>query len=385
MATRIKADWLADRRVQAVFRILADAGHKVLFVGGCVRNSLIGMRVSDIDMTTSARPAEVMALAETAGIKALPTGVEHGTVTLVHDGFSCEVTTLRRDVDADGRHAIVAFGSDIAEDAARRDFTMNALYATRDGQVLDPLGEGLADLWAHRVRFIGDASQRIREDYLRILRFFRFHAWYGDPEVGPDPEALAAIGSNLAGLETLSRERVGHDILKLLAADDPVAAVGAMQQVGVLGVVLPGADVQGLVPLVHLEGENRVSPDSIRRLAALGRVENIQARLRLSRRDAQRLALLLDLVENPMGLAEVSYRHGAEVALDVALLRAALAGDALKQGWRETIAQGASARFPVRARDLAPLQGKALGDRLGELEKRWIASGFRLTQAELLQ
>jgi len=177
--TRIDEAWLTEPATQQVCRALTEGGAQALFVGGCVRNALLGAPVSDIDITTDAHPERVMALAAAAGIKAVPTGIAHGTVTLVANSIPHEVTTFRRDVETDGRRAVVAFSDSIHEDAARRDFTMNALYARPDGTVLDPL-DGLPDLQARRVRFIGDATDRIREDYLRSLRYFRFHAWYGD-------------------------------------------------------------------------------------------------------------------------------------------------------------------------------------------------------------
>lgn len=218
--TRITEDWLTNPATQAVCAALEAGGAQALFVGGCVRNALMGVPVSDIDISTDAVPERVIVLAEAAGIKAVPTGIDHGTVTLIKDGIPHEVTTFRKDVETDGRRAVVAYSTCIEEDAARRDFTMNALYARSDGTVLDPLG-GLPDLRARRVRFIGDAGDRIREDYLRSLRYFRFHALYGCDELGFDPEALAAIAGNLDGLATLSRERVGAELLKLLSAPDP--------------------------------------------------------------------------------------------------------------------------------------------------------------------
>ena len=221
---RITSEWLKDPKAQAVCTVLNSAGYQAYFVGGCVRNDLLGAAISDIDLATDARPQMVMELAEKAGLHAVPTGVEHGTVTIVSDGLVCEVTTFRKDIETDGRRAVVHFSEAIEDDAKRRDFTMNALYANAAGEVLDPLN-GLPDLIKRRVRFIENADERIREDYLRILRFFRFHAWYGDPDAGLDAEGLAAVAANQAGLETLSRERIGHEMLKLLAAPDPAPAM----------------------------------------------------------------------------------------------------------------------------------------------------------------
>ena len=377
---KITGAWLARPETRAVCDALTGAGYRALFVGGCVRNTLLGAPVSDIDITTDARPEIVTELAEKAGLKAVPTGIEHGTVTVVSGGVAHEVTTFRRDVETFGRHAVVAFTEDPAEDAARRDFTMNALYATPDGSLLDPLG-GLADLKARRLRFVGEPAQRIREDYLRILRFFRFHAWYGDPGEGLDPEGLAACAENLEGLAELSKERIGAEMRKLLAAPDPAPAIGPMAVIGVLTAILPGADPRALPVLVHLEGD--LPPRWQRRLALIGG-EEVPDRLRLSRREARELGLIREEIGTLAPPAELAYRHGAEMARDVTLCRAALLEAALPERWQAEIAAGEAARFPVRAADLPDLEGPALGARLKALEARWIASGFALGREDLL-
>lgn len=366
---KITGDWIAP--AAPVFAMLA--GHRALFVGGCVRNALLGAPVSDVDIATDARPDRVMALAAAVGLRAVPTGIDHGTVTILHQGSAYEVTTFRRDVETDGRHAVVAFSDDVAEDAARRDFTMNALYAEADGTVIDPLG-GLPDLQARHVRFVGDPDARIREDYLRILRFFRFHAIYG--RAYPDAEALAACAANLDGLSDLSRERVGAEVKKLLAARDPAPSVASMAATGVLARILPGADPTALAVLVHLEGD--LVPDPIRRLALLTPTSD----LRLSRAEATRLALIATAAREGSDPAALAYRSGVPVARDVALVRGALLGCVPDLGGLDA---AAGAVFPVAARDLMPaLSGPALGQRLKALEEEWIASGFRLTKDQLL-
>jgi poly(A) polymerase len=378
---RIEGDWIRAPATQAVLAMLTAAGHQGWLVGGCVRDGLLGRPVADVDITTDARPARVVDLAEAAGFRTVPTGIDHGTVTVIADGAPHEVTTFRRDVETDGRRAIVAFADGLEEDAARRDFTMNALYADATGRVTDPVG-GLADLAARRIRFVGDPATRIREDYLRILRFFRFHAWYGDPGAGMDPEALAAIAAHADGLDRLSKERVGHEMRRLLAAPDPAPALGAMQATGVLAHVLPGADPRAVAPLVHLEPEGLAS-GWLRRLAALGGT-GADGNLRLSKAEARELDLLRAAIEGGAGAAEIAYRHGEAIARDTVLIRAA-SGLALPPGWQAQIATGAAARFPLSAADLMPrLQGAALGQRLTELEARWIASGFTLSREQLL-
>lgn len=378
---RVTGDWLDHPGTRAVCRMLVDGGYRALFVGGCVRDALLGRPVGDIDIATDARPERVMALAESAKIKAVPTGIDHGTVTLIAEGLAHEITTFRRDVATDGRHAVVQFSTDVAEDAARRDFTMNALYATPDGEVVDPLG-GMADLKARRLRFVGDPAERIAEDYLRVLRFFRFHAWYGDPDQGMDPDALAAIADGADGLDQLSRERVGHEMRKLLSAPDPAPAVAVMRQTGVLPRVLPGSDDRALAPLVHME--HGIAPDPLRRLACLGGTETDQA-LRLSRDEAKTVVLLRDEIGSARQAAELGYRHGLQRARDILLLRAALFETPLDPHAIAAAETGAKAEFPVTGADLMPdYQGAGLGQKLAELEARWIASEFRLTRQDLL-
>jgi poly(A) polymerase len=380
---RVRGDWFFADHTQAVCRMLTGAGHQALFVGGCVRNALLGAPVTDIDIATDARPERVMDLAEAAGLKPVPTGFDHGTVTVVAGHLPHEVTTFRRDVETFGRHAVVAFADTAEEDAHRRDFTMNALYATSAGEVIDPLG-GLPDLVARRVRFIDDAGARIREDYLRILRFFRFHAWYGDPEGGLDAEGLAACAANVAGLEKLSRERVGAEVKKLLSAPDPGQSVAAMEQSGVLAHTLPGAVSRLLPVLVHLEWDWGLAPDPIRRLAVLGGEDHAE-RLRLSKAEARKLSRLRGATARPDDPAALGYRLGAEDAGDTVLLRAAAMERVPEPADAEAARAGATAVFPLKAADLMPrFEGPALGAEMDRLERAWIGSGFSLSAEDLL-
>lgn len=380
--TQVQGCWIKSEGAQTVTGLLERAGFKALFVGGCVRNDLLGQPVSDLDLSTDARPERVVELAIAAGIRVIPTGIDHGTVTLLVEGEPFETTTFRRDVCTDGRHAEVVFAKSVEEDAARRDFTINALYADARGQIFDPLGSGIADLEARHVRFIGDASARLREDYLRALRFFRFHAWYGDPDSGPDAEAVAAIAGDLDGLARLSKERVGAETLKLLTAPDPAPAVATMRQVGVLQAILPGADDRALALLVHMEDGRE--PDPIRRLAAI--TMQAEPDLRLSKQQERRLGFLRQAVGNTASAAELGYRHGIKTATDVLLLRAAFLEHPLPADARSDAEAGAKAKFPVFAHDLMPeFSGPALGARLRALEAAWIASGFTLGREELLR
>ncbi|MEE8453223.1 MAG: CCA tRNA nucleotidyltransferase [Limibaculum sp.] len=377
---RLEADWLDRPALRAVIDALGDAA---FFVGGCVRNTLLGEPVADIDLTTPIEPIEVTRRLEAAGLKVVPTGIEHGTVTAVSGGEGFEITTFRADIETDGRRAIVRFSTDIAEDAARRDFTMNAIYADPAGEIIDPL-DGLADLLARRIRFIGEPRDRIREDYLRILRFFRFTAWYGVD--GIEPEGLAACAELAEGIDGLARERVGAEIRKLLAAPDPAPAVAAMAASGVLARCLAGASAALLAPLVDLEGTAGVEADWITRLVALGG-ENPAGALRLSRAEARSLADIHALLTTPVPVAVAAHGNGARAAQAMALLRAASGDTGGLANLAGEIARGVGAKFPLRAADLikagmAP--GPALGAALTAARSRWLDSNFSLDRMNLL-
>jgi poly(A) polymerase len=377
---RLEADWLESARLRAVIDALGGAAY---FVGGCVRNSLLGQPVADIDITTPIEPAEVTRRLEGAGLKAVPTGIEHGTVTAVSGGEGYEVTTFRADLTTDGRRATVRFSTDIAEDAARRDFTMNAIYADAAGELIDPLG-GLPDILARRVRFIGDPHDRIREDYLRILRFFRFTAWYSHD--GIEAEGLAACAELADGIDGLARERIGAEMKKLLAAPDPAPAVAAMAAAGVLARCLPGASVALLAPLVHLEAAVEVEADWMARLAALGG-ENPKSALRLSRAEAKGLSVIRALLAAPAPVAVAAHCHGVRAAQAMALLRAASGDASGLADLKAEIARGTAAKFPLSAADLVSAgmpPGPALGATLEAARSRWLDSDFSLDRAILL-
>lgn len=377
---RITDTWISDPDLQAVLHVLTAGGQKALLVGGCVRNALLKEPIDDLDIATDAVPQRVIELMQDAGLRTVPTGMDHGTVTVIAGGKPHEVTTFRRDIETDGRRAKVAFSRAILDDAARRDFTMNALYADKSGRIVDPLG-GLPDLLSRRVRFVGDPAERIQEDYLRILRFFRFHARYGDASEGLDPAGLAACARYSYGLDKLSRERIGNEMRKLLAAREPGPALAAMNHAGILAKILPGANTTALTPLIHLEGH--LPPDPIRRLAVIGGEDPID-RLKLSRAEGRQLSQMLTAAAAKSGPAELAYRFGEKLALDILLVRSAMARQHLPNGYEEAMVRGASAKFPVKPADLSGIAGPALGNRLKELEDSWIASGFELSREQLL-
>jgi len=378
---KVDGAWLSDPNTQAVMAMLTRAGHHALVVGGCVRNSLLGVPVTDVDIATDALPETVTKLAENAGLRAVPTGIDHGTVTVVAGGEGFEVTSFRHDEETFGRHARVSFGADLEQDAARRDFTMNAIYAQADGTVVDPLG-GMADLQARRMRFVGDPDARIREDYLRILRFFRFHAQYGDPAQGLDAEALAACAQHSAMLETLSKERITAELRKLLAARDPAPAVAAMAQTYVLGHILPAAQAQALTILIHLEGDN---PGGwLRRLLTLGGEDPTQI-LRMTKAETSDFRKVRDAIGDLRSPAELGYRLGETPAADAILIRAAMFETPPPSNWQAQVNHGVSAVFPLRPKDLMPqLSGADLGAALKQAEQYWLARDFAPDRAELV-
>ncbi|MEL7277278.1 MAG: CCA tRNA nucleotidyltransferase [Pseudomonadota bacterium] len=376
--TRIEDDWLSAPGLRAVTGVLEAAGHQVFAVGGCVRDTLLGLPISDVDLSTDAEPDTVERLMAEAGLRTVPTGKAHGTITVVIDGVSYEVTTFRRDVATDGRRATVAFARTIAEDAARRDFTINALYVDPRGDVHDPLG-GLPDLRAQRVRFIGVPMDRIREDYLRILRFFRFSARFSGGEI--DAEGLAACAEEQEGLDTLAAERITQEMSLLLATANPAPAVAAMASTGILGRILPGADPRHLAPVVHLEAGAALAPSWHRRIAALGGERD---GLRLSRADEKNFAQAEAALSTTRSPAARAYLHGADAAWTAALMEAALLAAPVPPGTAAEIARGADQTFPLRASDLPHLEGPELGKALKELETRWIDSDFLLDKAALL-
>lgn len=381
----IEGDFLAEAGLQTLLALLSDSGHQALIVGGAVRNALLGTEVADVDIATDALPTQVVALARGAGLGTVPTGIDHGTVTILtpyHGTWrGYEVTTFRHDVETDGRRAVVAFSGDLAADAGRRDFTMNALYARADGTVVDPLG-GLPDVMARRLRFVGDPHQRIAEDYLRILRFFRFHAWYGASGEA-DPAALDAIGAMVDGLDRLSKERIGAEMRKLLSAPDPADALALMAKTGVLAHILPGADPADIPALMAQEATLKLAPDWLLRLAVLG-ADDPREMLRLSNNASETLRGLAHHTQLGTPLPRIAYQANKTDARRVGLIRLAR-GEALPANWQSQIAAAYQQQFPISARDLMPrLSGPALGRALQRAEDYWIDHDFRPDRATLL-
>lgn len=388
--------WLMDMFLQALMSAFENAGFQIYAVGGCVRDTVLDRHVADVDLSTNARPNDAIRIIESLQFrgkawKAIPTGIEHGTITALMPGSTqgYEITTYRADVETDGRHATVAFSDSIEEDAQRRDFTINAFYADRKGRVKDIIG-GSDDLAARRIRFIGDPMARIEEDYLRILRFFRFTATHGARSEGVDADGLAACAMLSDGLAQVSKERIGVEVCKLIMDYDPAPIIGSMEHTGVLMNILPGASSTTLARLIDLEEsypiEGRMLPpkDLATRLAALGSDE-LQSRLRLSNDVARKIKLVLQEAGAMTSPHEMGYRHGGWNAVHCLFLRWASLLQPLDQIAIDAVWRGAEAVFPIEASDLMPTySGKALGVRIKTLETAWIESDFMMTKSALL-
>lgn len=368
------ADWTKRDDLTALMAALGQG--KARYVGGAVRDTLLGKTIHDVDCATVLTPPAVIARCKDAGIKTVPTGIDHGTVTAVLPRGNVEITTLRRDVSTDGRRATVTYAAEWHEDAARRDFTINALYADPQTLEITDFFGGLADLDARRVRFIGDAAERIREDHLRILRYFRFQARFGD---APDGEAIRACRDLAHTLKGLSRERVAMELLAILALPDPGATITLMKDLGVLPVILPethGREIAGLKALIEQEAAQGVAPDAIRRLGALlppmpSLAEAVAARLRLSRQQRGRLVCISEREpgdgDNPRALA---YWKGLVCARD----RLLIGGQDVTP-----LAEWEVPRLPLnggRIVERGISAGPEIARTMRAVEARWIAEGF---------
>ncbi len=387
------APWLSAGPLKHLLGVLDRDGEEARVVGGAVRNALLGMTAEEVDVATTAVPEEVVRRVEAAGFKAVPTGIEHGTITVVTDGHPFEVTTLRQDVETYGRHAKVAFGRDWRADAERRDFTVNAFSARADGTVYDYVG-GLADLAARRVRFIGNPKQRIEEDYLRILRFFRFHAAYGTSD-HPDRAGLAACIVGRDGLAQLSRERVRMELMKLVVAPHAVPTLIAMTDASLTLRVLGGVSyLASFEMMAKVEAAAGSSADPVRRLGALGvwvaeDAERLWQRLRLTNAEHQRLASMgegwrrISPAYGEQAARALLYRLGPQHFSDHVLLAwARSSAGAIDEAWRALAtlpARWTAPPFPLKAADFMARgvgKGPMLGVVMREAEDAWIAAGF---------
>ena len=403
------AEWLQDKDLQLLLHCLSEEGEEARVVGGAVRDHLLGRTVNDVDIATTCLPDDVIARVKKAGFKAVPTGYEHGTITVVKEGKAYEVTTLRSDMEADGRHAKVIFGRDWKKDAERRDFTINALYADLSGNVYDEVN-GLADIKTQPLRVIGVADDRIQEDYLRVLRFFRFFAWVGKGR--PDAEGIKASARLKNGLLQLSGERVWSELKKTLSAPDPTRAILWMRQTGVLSVILPETEkwgIDALHPLIDTEHALGWEHDPLLRLESIlppdrARLIILADRLRLSKAEKSRLLNWAEVGTiqsdcSDMKLKKFIYYHGRQAVLDQLSLELSSARSHAISKDSALVEAGHFARLrefattyqipvlPVSGKDLLALgfeAGPNVGQQLKTLEKLWVDSGFRLDREALL-
>lgn len=392
--------WMRSAAVQQIFKAFPNGSLR--FVGGCVRNAIWGEAVGDIDFAVALDPSEVSQALKQANIRFIETGIAHGTVTAVIDRKPFEITSLRRDVETDGRRAVVSYTQDWAEDAQRRDLTFNALYADEKGKVYDPTGLGLEDIKTRRLRFVGEADMRVKEDFLRILRFFRFLAWYGG-SAKVDAASLRACRENRGGLKKLSSERVWSELKKLLLARNPARAMQIMLTNDILETLLPEANnVDGLEQLLKLESREGLKLDPLLRLMSMSAREPLQMallckRLKMSKVETQRLRAWADDATplNPeMSEREkliAIYKSGKQTALDRSRLRAAGEPDTIRSAHWMVLADLAMGwtlpEFPLKGKDLKAAgikPGPNMGRAMKALEALWIRSGFSVDKEKLL-
>jgi poly(A) polymerase len=383
-------DWMNTRAVTALMTALNnEAQPQALFVGGCVRNAVLDVAVTDIDIATRHTPDKVNEILKKAGFKVIPTGIDHGTVTAVKDEQSFEITTLRKDIETDGRHATVAYSQSWLEDAQRRDFTMNTLLADSDGALYDPLGQGLEDLKARRVVFVGQAAQRISEDHLRILRFFRFHALYGEGQA--DEEALKACAHAAAQVPNLSKERITQEMFKILSGETPAQTLELMFEHGVLSTLNnPEYDADLMTHLCTFQNRYGIAFISARLLALVGfkaenmaEMETLLLIPKVFRKDMQAIQRILALpdMNNDHAIKVAIYKHGRVATAQSLMIE--VAQDRVMNGYApkalELIQKWDIPNFPISGNDLMKQgikPGPELGAKLGALEEEWIESGF---------
>ena len=397
-ATRIDpATWMARPQTLAVMKALSAGGQEARFVGGCVRDAILGLPVRDIDIATPEVPERVIHLIGEAGLKSVPTGIEHGTITALSDGIPFEITTLRRDIETFGRRARVHFSKDWAEDAARRDLTLNALYCDTDGNVFDPVG-GLLDLKAGRIRFVGDARTRLEEDILRLVRYFRFLAFYG---VEPADEATLSVCCEMAPLiQNLSVERLWKELSTILLAPDPSSSFSLMATHSILPHLLPEAvRVDLLARLVRIEVSTKKSPNYLRRLATIvdldkNGADKLSRRLKFSAKERRRFsnlcapAFLPDAQANLKENRVMLYHLGKELFAELALIKATRVPE---QEWLKLIALPTEIYLPEFSLigqdvlDTGVPEGERIGELLGLVESWWLAGDFTADRAECLE
>jgi len=379
----LDCNWLNHPSIQYLSKIFEDSGYDILFVGGCVRNSILKEPVSDFDIATAAHPEEIIKICKKNNVKFIPTGIKHGTLTIILDEKTYQITTFRTDEKSFGRHAKVKFVDSLALDASRRDLTINALYCTVHGEIIDPLN-AFGDLKDGIIKFIGDPNKRILEDHLRILRFFRFYALYGDKNKYMDSNALKACKTHHEQINTLSKERITAEVKKLLSAPNPISAIGNMAKINVLNQILESYSIEPFSNYIKLEKKFKVKVNWIGRLLSLQQ-NNQNNKLLLTKKERQLIKKLNIAIYCNTPIHEFSYYNGSEVGLIYYLLQHCFGILNIEKSHIDDILSINEHLFPITASDLNPkYQGKEIGEKLGQLEQKWIKSKFTLSKHEML-
>ena len=375
--------WLRNPSAQKLSKLYKNFGYQVLFVGGCVRNTILKKPVTDIDLATDAQPEEIIKIAKENNIRFVPTGLAHGTITLIIDNKNYQITTFRTDFDHDGRYAKVEFTESLLLDASRRDLTINALYCNHVGEVIDPLN-GLDDIKKQKIKFIGNPNERIKEDNLRILRFFRFQAIYGNKNLEIDSIALEACHNHKSKLAALSKERITSELRKILSAPNPLEVIIKMNETGVLNELFQKVSIDSLEAYLKTEEKFKININWLGRLLSL-QVTQEEESLKLTRCEFKFLKQTKSAIENQIHVLEFSYYNGVENGKIYSILQNFRHNIILSKNLLNQINSLATKKFPITAKDLMPeIRGKKLGEALRSLENRWIKSNFTLSKKDLL-
>ena len=375
--------WLRNPSAQKLSKLYKNFGYQVLFVGGCVRNTILKKPVTDIDLATDAQPEEIIKIAKENNIRFVPTGLAHGTITLIIDNKNYQITTFRTDFDHDGRYAKVEFTESLLLDASRRDLTINALYCNHVGEVIDPLN-GLDDIKKQKIKFIGNPNERIKEDNLRILRFFRFQAIYGNKNLEIDSIALEACHNHKSKLAALSKERITSELRKILSAPNPLEVIIKMNETGVLNELFQNVSIDSLEAYLKTEEKFKININWLGRLLSL-QVTQEEESLKLTRCEFKFLKQTKSAIENQIHVLEFSYYNGVENGKIYSILQNFRHNIILSKNLLNQINSLATKKFPITAKDLMPeIRGKKLGEALRSLEDRWIKSNFTLSKKDLL-
>ena len=380
---KLENNWLNQASAQCLSKAFKNYGYQALFVGGCVRNSILKVPVTDIDMATDALPETIIKISKENNFKFILTGLTHGTITIIIDKIAYQITTFRNDITNDGRHAKVEFTTSLLLDASRRDLTINAIYCDSYGKIIDPLNV-LEDLNNRVIKFIGDPNKRIAEDYLRILRFFRFQAIYGNEMLEINVPALAACQEHKSKLATLSKERITSELRKLFLSNNPTRTIIKMTDTGILNQLFKNCSINSFISYIEAEKKYKIKINWIGRLLSL-QGSNIEEVLTLTRQELKMIKYTKKAIGQNVPIFEFSYYNGIDYGIMYLLLQHGMKKTTLNKILINKVSSIVTRKFPVTAKDLMPkLKGKKLGDELKKLESQWVKSDFTLNKNQLL-